>query len=124
MRRHILVTDDDAEMRKWIDALLADAGYRVTTAADGLEAASYAATDHFDLLITDFAMPERNGVELIRSLRRHAPVARILLVSAYGEAEIRRAGLDDPDVTFLAKPLERESFLARVREILPPEDGF
>lgn len=115
---HILVVDDDPLTRRMLEILLKSEGYATTTAADGLEAAAYAATDRYDLVITDYFMPERDGIELIRSLRRRVGGLRILLISAYPESEMRKAILNEEGVEFLAKPFRTADLLARVRAAL------
>ncbi len=115
---HVLVVEDDPLTRRMLGVLLASAGITSTTAADGLEATSYAATDRFDLVITDFSMPERNGVELIRTLRHRLGGVPVLMISAYPESEIRKEGLDDAGVEFVAKPFRTADLLAKVRAAL------
>ena len=68
--RRILVVDDEPGMRKWLVEILEGAGYRVFTAGNGREARSRVEEHAVDLVITDLVMPDEEGIELIRTLRK------------------------------------------------------
>ena len=82
--RSILVVDDDALLRQLIRRTLEDASYSVVEADDGKTGGRAMALQHFDLVITDLLMPEKDGLELIEELRLKYPRVRIVATSGGG----------------------------------------
>ena len=82
---HILVADDDRNTRRYMQAVLEDAHYTVTTAKDGAEALNILGWEHIDLIVLDVMMPEMDGYELTRELREAQDNIPILMVSARQE---------------------------------------
>lgn len=112
----ILLVDDEAEVRAIMAEALASAGYRVDEAANGELALAALRTRPYDLLLTDFAMPQMNGAELARRARALRPAIKILMVSGYADSE---AVIDAPlDAALLPKPLEIRALRDAVRSIL------
>lgn len=113
----VLVVDDNADMREYLDRLLCAAGYRVDTVADGVLALQAARADLPDLVISDVMMPGMDGFELLAALRsdpRTAALPVLLLSARAGQddsIEGLRAGADD----YLAKPFAAADLVARVR---------
>jgi len=114
---HILVIDDDTRIRVLLQRYLAEAGYRVTVAADAAEARQRLGGLAFDLLIVDVMMPGENGLDLTRDLRRSDSVP-ILILTARVEPETRILGLEVGADDYLAKPFEPRELLLRIRNIL------
>lgn len=82
---HILVADDDRNTRRYMQAVLEDAHYTVTTARDGAEALDILGREHIDLIVLDVMMAEMDGYELTRELREAQDNIPILMVSARQE---------------------------------------
>jgi DNA-binding NtrC family response regulator len=113
-RPGILVVDDDAGIRENIADLLSTEDYRVFSAADANEAMHVLETEPIDLLVTDFQMPGRNGVELIEAARKANHSVPAILMTAYlyvyeQIAEDRRRG-----ITLLRKPFDADEILQSV----------
>ena len=114
----ILVVDDDAGIRENIADLLSSENYEVVSAANADEAMRVLESQRIDLLLTDFQMPGRNGVELIEAARRANHRVPAILMTAYlymfeQMDERRREG-----VTLLRKPFDAEEILQTVAEKL------
>ncbi len=117
-RKRILVVEDDATVRSLIKRVLAARGFAVHDVADGRVALDVARTTTFDLVITDLVMPEVEGLETIRLLKRDHPSLEILAVSgAYGGAFLHAAELLGARAT-LAKPFDANTLLAAVERIV------
>lgn len=117
---HILVVDDDASIRRMLELLLNDTGYRVTTASSGEEALAYLDLVTPDLILMDLMLPGLNGQETTRRIKQLAdrPFIPVILVTARGDQQSKVKGLDAGADDFLVKPLDFAELLARVRAML------
>lgn len=120
----ILLVDDDDEFLAMLSAVLTRAGYQVRVAFDGQRAISTYRNRPVDLVITDLVMPEKEGMELIRELKRLDPEARIIAVSGAGHNALphylniaRALGAQ----RVLAKPFSEREILEAVSELLRGE---
>src|SRR5437764_4647811 len=122
---HLLVVDDDSRLRELLRRYLSDSGFRVTLAADAVEARANLASFAFDLIVLDVMMPGESGIELIRALRGTNRVP-IMLLTAMAEPEDRVNGLEEGAEDYLVKPFEPRELVLRIRKILqrrPADDG-
>ena len=113
----ILVVDDDPHIRSVVSRGLRFEGYEVQLAADGLEALRIARELLLDLVVLDVMLPELEGLELCRRLRRGTQVP-ILMLTARDAVADRIAGLDSGADDYLVKPFDFDELLARIRALL------
>jgi two-component system, cell cycle sensor histidine kinase and response regulator CckA len=118
--RAILVVDDERTIRFVTYSMLSDAGYRVFEAGSGAEALEVLriARPAVELVLVDVVMPGVNGVELVEQIHRQWPETRILFMSAFPAEVLVQAGLERPNVLFLAKPFTRGELIGKVAEAL------
>lgn len=114
---HLLIVDDDARLRDLLRRYLVESGFRITTAADAMEARTRMQSLAFDLLIIDVMMPGEDGLALTESLRQSSPVP-ILLLTAMAEPLNRIDGLERGADDYLTKPFEPRELVLRIRNIL------
>jgi two-component system, OmpR family, response regulator MprA len=115
----ILVVDDERAVRESLRRALALEGYEAELAGDGGEAMRRLQTAaEPDLVILDVLMPELDGLEVCRRLRRGGSRPSVLMLTARDEVESRVAGLDAGADDYLTKPFALEELLARVRALL------
>jgi len=116
----ILVVDDERQITRVLRTSLESHGYQVAIATDGLEALRTFDTFHPDLIITDLSMPNMDGVELTRELRKrtHTP---ILVLSVRESDATKVAALDAGANDYVTKPFSTPELLARVRVQLRPQ---
>jgi DNA-binding response OmpR family regulator len=114
---HLLVVDDQPELRDMLARAFEREAYRVTLAGSVEEARRALALDPPDVVVLDVALPDGNGVELCRELRRRDVRIPILLLTAHGEVRQRVAGLDAGADDFLPKPFAVAELRARVRAL-------
>lgn len=123
----ILVVDDEPQLTRVLRTGLSSRGYDVRAAADGLAGFETFTDWHPDLVITDLAMPNVDGLELCRRLRSVSQVP-IIILSAKGEEKIKVQALDLGADDFVTKPFGIDELLARIRASLrraitsPPND--
>ncbi|HZO76102.1 MAG TPA: response regulator transcription factor [Ktedonobacteraceae bacterium] len=124
MARKILVVDDEALLVETIAYNLEQAGYRVVTAADGKSALEAARTEAPDLIILDIMLPEMDGLEVCRQLRRESSTATtpIVMLTAKGDEVDKVVGLEVGADDYVTKPFGRRELLARVRALLRRAD--
>jgi two-component system KDP operon response regulator KdpE len=126
VKPRILVVDDEPQLTRVLRTGLKSRGYDVRVAADGLAGFETFSDWHPDLVITDLAMPNMDGLELCRRLRAISQVP-IIILSAKGEEKIKVEALDIGADDFVTKPFGIDELLARVRASLrrakaPPMD--
>lgn len=114
---HILLVDDDKRIRDLLSRLLRENGYRVSAAANAMDARNCLSGLDFDLIILDVMMPGETGVELAASLRETSEVP-ILMLTARAEADDRIAGLEAGVDDYLSKPFEPRELMLRMAAIL------
>ncbi len=113
----VLVVEDDAAIRQVLKALLEAEGFRYTEAGTAARAEIEARSHKPDLLMVDLGLPDADGGELIRSIRRWSPVP-ILVLSARGAEAQKIAALDAGADDYVTKPFSPPELLARVRAAL------
>jgi len=117
MDRHILVADDDARIRDVLRIALGQAGFEVNEVADGKEALRAAQRTQPDLIVLDIGMPEMDGLEVCRELRKTSQVP-ILFLTAQGDEIDRVVGLEMGADDYVSKPFSPREVIARIRAIL------
>ena len=125
MGHRILVVDDEAHILQVLQLKLRNAGFDVLTAIDGEEAMEVAVSALPDLVITDFSMPYRNGLEFARMLHEHSATGHIpiIMLTARGyaldDAEIARTNIRQ----VMSKPFGPRDVLRQVTALLNGEGG-
>lgn len=117
MDEHILVADDDARIRDVLRVALTQAGFEVTEVADGKEALKLAERTNPDLIVLDIGMPEMDGLEVCRELRKTSQLP-ILFLTAQGDEIDRVVGLELGADDYVSKPFSPREVIARIRAIL------
>lgn len=116
---HVLIVDDDREIRDLVSAYLKKNGLRVTIAADGRQMRSFLETDRVDLIVLDIMMPGDDGLVLCRELRggKHKTTP-VLMLTARNDETDRVVGLEMGADDYLAKPFAARELLARIKAVL------
>jgi two-component system OmpR family response regulator len=114
---HVLVVDDDSDLRELISDFLSSNGFAVESAASAAEMDQKLGQRVFDCIVLDLMMPGEDGLSIVRRLRRPGGPA-ILMLSAMGDDTDRIIGLEVGADDYLAKPCNPRELLARVRAVL------
>src|SRR5215208_5734028 len=119
----LLIIEDEEKMARMLARVLREEGYIVETTNDGREGFARASGDSFDLLIVDWMLPERSGVQIVRGLRAAEVHTPVLMLTARGQVEDRVEGLDAGADDYLPKPFALSELLARVRALSRRQGG-
>ena len=111
----ILIIDDESAIRESLEALLTMEGFHVTMAVDGPSGVEQLATNEFDLLLLDLALPGESGIDLLPRILEMQPALPVIMITAYGTVsnvvDAIRAGAEN----FVQKPWDNEKLLADIR---------
>jgi two-component system copper resistance phosphate regulon response regulator CusR len=113
-----LIIEDNPKMANAIQRGLREKGYAVDTSNTGFEGEDLAAGGQYDVIVLDLMLPDRDGVEVCRNLRRRCIKTPILMLTALSGTDDKIAGLDAGADDYLTKPFEFEELLARLRALL------
>ncbi len=114
----ILIVEDDKGVSRFIKKGLSEEGFGVDAVFDGEEGLYMASTDVYDLIILDIMLPELNGFEVLKSIRKKGVLTPVLFLTAKGEKEdiVHGLGLGADD--YLVKPFAFTELLARIKAVL------
>ncbi|HQT27222.1 MAG TPA: response regulator [Burkholderiales bacterium] len=114
---HILIVDDDREIRTLLGDYLQKNGFKVTTVADGQGMQSALDSDNVSLIVLDLMLPGEDGLVLCRNIRAKSEIP-VLILTAKGDDMDRIVGLEMGADDYLAKPFNPRELLARIKSIL------
>lgn len=115
--KHVLVVEDEARIAQLARDYLARAGYDVTTARDGKTALAAVRTDRPDLVVLDLGLPDMDGLDVCRVLRKNSAVPIIMLTARVEETD-KIVGLEIGADDYVSKPFSPKELVARVRAVL------
>jgi len=115
--KRILIVEDEEMMARMVARVLREEGYAPETAGDGGSGFARATDDSFDLLILDWMLPDRSGVQILRGLRAGGVSTPVLMLTARDQIEDLVEGLDAGADDYLPKPFALPELLARVRAL-------
>ncbi|MBD2252550.1 two-component system response regulator RppA [Nostoc parmelioides] len=114
----ILLVDDEVELTVPLSRVLTREGYTVEAAYEGKSGSEMATVGNYDLLILDWMLPGKTGLEICQELRRQGKITPVLFLTAKDTLDDRVQGLDAGADDYLVKPFELRELLARVRALL------
>ena len=122
-RKTILVVDDEPDVVTYLTTLLTDNGFACVSAVDGVEGMATVKAARPDLICLDISMPEKSGVRMYRELSEDATTAKIPVIIVTGVSQefekfISSRKQVPPPTGYVAKPIDRAEFLAKVKSAL------
>lgn len=117
MNPHLLIAEDDPHIREGLIAALESEGYRVTAAADGAQALKAFGTGKYDLVLLDVMMPEVNGFDVCRQIRRKDRTVPVIMLTAKSEEIDKVVGLELGADDYITKPFGVRELLARIAAV-------
>ena len=118
--KKILTVDDSPSVRQMVKMTLANAGYDLIEAGNGLEGLNVAKSNNLDMVVTDLNMPVMNGLGLIRELRK-LPAYRgipILFLTTESDAELKKEAKAAGATGWITKPFQQDQLVAVVKRVL------
>lgn len=114
----LLLVEDDQRIAALIKQGLEEQGFEVTAAYDGLMGKKLAVNRSYDIIITDIILPNMNGIDLCKKIRRVKPDVPIIMLTALGTTDDKVEGFDAGADDYLVKPFELRELLVRIRALL------
>ena len=114
----ILLVDDEVELTDSLSKILSYEGYEIDIAHEGNKGIELALQNNYDLLILDWMLPGKSGLEICQEVRNHSVTTPVLFLTAKDTIDDRVIGLDAGADDYLIKPFELRELLARVRALL------
>ncbi|MBS0663492.1 MAG: response regulator [Verrucomicrobia bacterium] len=119
MKKHILIVDDEADIRELLGEYLAQFGYRITAAGATDEAQRVVAMDPPDLIISDLQLEDSDGLDMVKTIKGSRPDMPVLLLTGiHFDPEVVRTTLSKTVTAYLQKTVPLERIVAEVRHLL------
>ena len=115
---HILVVDDEADLRQTLARIFQRAGFEITTSASGQEALALLSQQTFDLVYLDIRMPDMSGLEVLKAIHARFPELPVVLFTAQPDLSSALEALRQGATDYLLKPLQPQKMIERTRNIL------
>ena len=117
----ILIVEDEVRLASFLEKGLRASGFTTTVVGDGASATMLASDEDFDLMILDLGLPAKDGIEVLRDLRRDGHRLPVIVLTARSDPNDRVLGLETGADDYLGKPFHFEELVARVRVRLRDE---
>ena len=118
MKSNILVVDDEQDIRELVSELLETQGYRVITAADGLDALEKMSSENFDLYVIDMSMPKMDGMTLLKEIKKIQPLAVVIVLTGYSSIEGAVEAIHKGAYQYISKPIKSSELFDLVRKAI------
>lgn len=112
----VLIVDDDAKICESLSDIVEASGYEVSTANSGEEALKLTRENEFDVILMDIRMPEMDGVETLKNIRKHTPAQQVAMMTAFAEDTLVEQSKIEGAICIFPKPLNIEKVLGFLKE--------
>lgn len=119
----VLLVEDDGMIAQGLQTALRQAGFAVDWMRDGGSAAAALKTSAFDVVLLDLGLPLRDGIDVLRELRKRGDKTPVIILTARDEIQHRIAGLDAGADDYVVKPFDLDEVMARLRSVLRRASG-
>jgi two-component system response regulator QseB len=114
----VLLVEDDEMIAQGLQTALRQAAFAVDWMRDGKSAGTALQTSNFDLVLLDLGLPHRDGIDVLRDLRKRGNATPVIILTARDEIQHRIAGLDAGADDYIVKPFDLDEVTARMRSVL------
>jgi DNA-binding response OmpR family regulator len=119
MKEHVLIVEDDGQLRSILALHLEDAEYKVSSAATGEEALSIYGKENIDLILLDLTLPDLDGMDILERIRKESSVPILILTARKSKID-KLIGHGSGANVYLAKPVEPQELILQVGKLLDP----
>ena len=116
--KKILIVDDDAEVRGNLEEILKDEGYSTRTARSAEDALVRVKEGGVDVILLDYLMPDKTGIDVLPELKRAAPQSKIIMITAFATIENAVDAIKKGAHEYIAKPFKIDQLLVLIRQVL------
>ncbi len=116
--KKILIVDDDAEFRGHLTGALEEEGYRIDGAASVAEAYEKLGAAEFDVVLLDYMMPKRSGIDALFEIKRLRPKVKVIMITAFASVENAIDAIKKGASDYISKPFKIENLFLTIRRIL------
>ena len=116
-RARILLAEDDAAMRTYLERALSNAGFAVDSVDRGTAALPLLEENHYDLLLSDIVMPEMDGIELAQKCNEISPDTKVMFITGFAAVTLK-ASREQPQAKVLSKPFHLKDLVLEVERVL------
>lgn len=117
-KARILVAEDEKAQRDLLEGFLRKEGFMVKAVSNGKQALEQIHTDLFDLVLLDYKMPELDGLQTLREIRKQCPDLPVVMMTAYGTVETAVASMKEGALDYLTKPIDLDELLLMIQKVL------
>ena len=114
----ILIAEDEKTQRDLLEGFLKKEGFSVEAVANGREALQKIEKDYFDVVLVDYKMPELDGLQSLREIRRLLPDLPVVMMTAYGTVETAVASMKEGALDYLTKPIDLDELLLILQKVI------
>ncbi len=114
----ILIIDDEQEIRESLEQLLALDGYQALTASTAEEGLKKVGERVFDLALLDISLPDRNGLEVLKSIKRDSPETGVIMITAFDSSQMAFQASKEGAESYITKPWDNSRLLLEIRNVL------
>jgi two-component system response regulator QseB len=119
----VLLVEDDGMIAQGLQTALRQAGFAVDLMRDGKTAAAALQASVFDVVLLDLGLPDRDGIDVLREVRKRGNATPVIILTARDEVRQRIAGLDAGADDYILKPFDLDEVMARMRSVLRRASG-
>ena len=114
----ILIIDDEQEIRESLEQLLRLGGYQADSASTGEEGLKRIEGEVFDLILLDINLPDRDGLDLLKTIKRDSPEVGVIMITAYDSSQMAFQASKEGAESYVTKPWDNDKLLLEVRNLL------
>jgi DNA-binding NtrC family response regulator len=114
----VLIIDDEQEIRESLEQLLGYAGYQVESAPTGSQGLKKVESRLYDLVLLDVSLPDSNGIDILKSIKRDSPDAAVIMITAYDSSQTAFQASREGAESYVTKPWDNDKLLLEIRNLL------
>lgn len=122
--KRILIVDDEKNIRVSLEHCTKNQGYEVDNASDGNEAINMIRNNKYDLILMDYQIPNKNGVDILKLMRSEGIETNVIIMTAYGTVDVAVDSMKLGAVDFISKPFTLKKIKSMIKTILENEESL